>query len=56
MQQIEEWLEQLGMSGYAQRFRSLVVAKQQMAKSFELRAAESLAKLSAAGPSPFEGR
>lgn len=36
--------------------RSLVVAKHQMAKSFELRAAESLAMLSAAGPSPFEGR
>ncbi|MGY4504678.1 tetratricopeptide (TPR) repeat protein [Bradyrhizobium sp. GM24.11] len=35
--------------------RSLAVAKQQMAKSFELRAAESLAKLSATGPSPFEG-
>ncbi|QQO30802.1 hypothetical protein JJC00_19165 [Bradyrhizobium diazoefficiens] len=36
--------------------RSLVVAKQQMATSFELRAAESLAALSATGPSPFEGR
>lgn len=36
--------------------RSLAVAKQQMAKPFELRAAESLAALSATGPSPFEGR
>lgn len=36
--------------------QSLVVAKQQMAKPFESRAAESLAKLSATGPSPFEGR
>lgn len=36
--------------------RSLAVAKQQMAKPFELRVAESLATLSAAEPSPFEGR
>ena len=36
--------------------RSLAVAQQQMAKFFELRAAESLAALSAAGPSPSKGR
>jgi predicted ATPase len=49
MQQIADWRQRLGMSEYAQRFaayfeRVLTVARAQQAKSWELRAAMSMAR------------